>query len=214
MCVCVCVCVLGCIHSFENTSLSHACLPSTPLLQPLNQRALSSFTFKLQGCVLVWKDRNRGCVTLPARRMGIFFWSFTRKYCTTSAVYEPHRQRVNGNILKSIWNKCVDVSASYLLVDLCRCEPLQSSLDLGRARLSEGRVLVVFLSPQGAVLSLRGQTEAETRHTFCYNLRPPKISKKAELYCPTEITELPLKKNKSNFFEFSFRTMTDTWTCW
>lgn len=25
--------------------------------------------------------------TVPARRMGIFFWSFTKKYCTTSAVY-------------------------------------------------------------------------------------------------------------------------------
>lgn len=48
---------------------------------------------------------------VPARRTGIFFWSFTKKYCTTSAVCKSYRQDVFIKTLKiTLWiSACVCV---------------------------------------------------------------------------------------------------------
>ena len=85
---------------------------------------------------------------VPARRTGIFFWSFTKKYCTTSAVCKSYRQDVFIKTLKiTLWiSACVCVCGCYLLVDLCRCDFLQPSLNLRRTWLSECCVIIFFLS--------------------------------------------------------------------
>ena len=58
---------------------------------------------------------------VPARRTGIFFWSFTKKYCTTSAVCKSYRQDVFIKTLKiTLWiSACVCVCVVVTFWSTC-----------------------------------------------------------------------------------------------